>query len=68
MYNDNLRNLMHRLGGTPEVTRASDVEWVGGKWVATEKKSSEVIAVADTREEALRGEHLVIESRLTEYV
>lgn len=66
MYNDSLLPLAARLS-KPEITRASNVEWSDGKWVATDVRNGEVIAAEPTRQEALNVEHRVIESNLASY-
>lgn len=66
MYNDGLLPVMSRAGDA-QVTRASNVEWVNGRWEGRDAHTGELLCHGKTREEALKMEHAVVESRLANY-
>ena len=69
MYNDRLLPIAARLGGanTMSVERASNVEWEDGEWVARDVNTNEKLGAGKTRDEALRMEHVAVESNLAAY-
>ena len=66
MYSDGLLPVMARAGEA-QVSRASNVEWVNGRWEGSDAQTGELLCHGPTREQALRMEHEVVESRLHRY-
>jgi hypothetical protein len=67
VYDDRQQGLYARLGGTPEVRRAGQVEWENGRWTARAADTGELWAEGTFREDVLAKERQAVESQLPRY-
>lgn len=62
VYDDRFFPILQALG-TPQIERATDVEYINGEWVATHRATNQIIARGPNRNQVIKEEVTWLEER-----